>query len=104
MVGARAIYAGGPAKGGGGMRSPRIKETCGGYYHIISRIVDRQRVHDQDEMLYVHGAQRGLVKVDLLASMRQPSRPSRAVTRMGSPFRKAPCPLAAVKHSSVIGL
>ena len=31
------------------MRSPRIKETCGDYYHIISRIVDRQRVLDQDE-------------------------------------------------------
>ena len=32
-----------------GMRSPRIKDPCGGYYHILSRIVDRQRVLDQDE-------------------------------------------------------
>jgi len=31
------------------MRSPRIKDPCGGYYHIVSRIVDRQRILDQDE-------------------------------------------------------
>ena len=33
----------------GGMRLPRIKEPGEGYYHVISRVVDRQRLLDADE-------------------------------------------------------
>jgi hypothetical protein len=31
------------------MRTPRIKEAGAGFYHIISRVVDRRRVMDSDE-------------------------------------------------------
>ena len=31
------------------MRTPRIKEDGAGYYHVISRVVDRRRVFDRDE-------------------------------------------------------
>ena len=31
------------------MRTPRIKEPTGAYYHVLSRIVDRRRVLDDGE-------------------------------------------------------
>jgi putative transposase len=31
------------------MRTPRIKEEGAGYYHIVSRVVDRRRIMDADE-------------------------------------------------------
>lgn len=31
------------------MRTPRIKETSGGYYHVMSRVVDRRMVLDKKE-------------------------------------------------------
>jgi len=31
------------------MRVPRIKEPAGGYYHVISRVVDRRMVLDDKE-------------------------------------------------------
>jgi len=48
--------------------------------------------------------QQGWRSVVLLASIRQPSSCSRALTWIGAPFKRAPAPATAVKHSSVSGL
>ena len=55
------------------MRSPRIKEACGGYYHIISRIVDRQRVLDQDEKERFRKLLRGIVAVSAPSAQPAPA-------------------------------
>ena len=40
------------------MRIPRIKASEGGYYHVMSRVVDRRMVMDDHEKERFHGLMR----------------------------------------------